>query len=87
MTGVLMCDVIAELFMIQDSSVDFGDTWSFMDRRLADVRDVGHLTQQVGGETCLLFIAASGTDITVLAYVHTHTHTHTLCMSNAPAGG
>lgn len=48
--GVHVCDVIAELFMVQDSSVDFTDTWSFMDRRLANVRESGHLTQQVGGD-------------------------------------
>lgn len=48
--GMHVCDVVTELFMVQDTSVDFSDTWSFMDRRLADVRDAGHLTQQVSGD-------------------------------------
>ncbi|XP_077983001.1 ubiquinone biosynthesis protein COQ9, mitochondrial-like [Glandiceps talaboti] len=33
-----------EMFMIQDSSFDFEETWSFLDRRLADAASFGHLS-------------------------------------------
>ena len=37
-----------ELFMTQDKSKDFRDTWEFLDRRLEDVKDVGMATRNVG---------------------------------------
>ncbi|XP_070576072.1 ubiquinone biosynthesis protein COQ9, mitochondrial-like [Ptychodera flava] len=32
-----------EMCLIQDNSLDFEETWSFLDRRLADAASVGHL--------------------------------------------
>ncbi|KAM3829199.1 LOW QUALITY PROTEIN: ubiquinone biosynthesis protein COQ9, mitochondrial [Vipera latastei] len=36
-----------ELVMIQDSSLDFEDTWSFLYNRVADAMNVGHTAKQV----------------------------------------
>ena len=32
---------MTELFMLQDESLDFADTWAFLDRRLADLEKIG----------------------------------------------
>ncbi|KAJ3042098.1 Ubiquinone biosynthesis protein coq9, mitochondrial [Rhizophlyctis rosea] len=39
--------VPAELYMTQDKSVDFEETWAFLDRRLQDVGTVGRTTAEV----------------------------------------
>lgn len=45
--------LFAELYMIQDNSVDFQDTWSFMSRRFEDTKTVTRSRKQfdefVGG--------------------------------------
>merc|ERR1712226_236163 len=35
----------AEVFMVQDQSPDFQDTWLFLDRRLADLQGVPDISQ------------------------------------------
>lgn len=37
-----------ELFMSQDTSPDFADTWAFLDRRLADVHKSGSAVGEIG---------------------------------------
>ncbi|KAJ6666216.1 hypothetical protein lerEdw1_001121 [Lerista edwardsae] len=36
-----------ELVMIQDSSPDFAETWSFLENRIADAMNMGHTAKQV----------------------------------------
>lgn len=42
-----------ELFMLQDKSEDYVDTWGFLDRRMADVITVGKAVGQVSGSSVL----------------------------------
>ena len=37
----------SELFMLQDKSEDFRDTWSFMQRRVNNVMKLGEVAAQV----------------------------------------
>ncbi|TGZ82741.1 ubiquinone biosynthesis protein COQ9 [Ascodesmis nigricans] len=37
-----------ELFMTQDRSADFAETWKFLDRRLEDVQSLGKATANIG---------------------------------------
>ena len=37
----------SELYMVQDSSVDYQDTWDFLNRRLEDTVTFSHTRQQV----------------------------------------
>lgn len=43
----------AELFMIQDKSEDFKDTWDFLDNRLRDAQLLGKAARQVCGKSVL----------------------------------
>lgn len=42
-----------ELVMIQDSSPDFQDTWTFLDNRIQDVVNMATTAKQVESETLL----------------------------------
>ena len=37
----------AELYMVQDSSVDYQNTWDFLDHRLEDANAISHNRLQV----------------------------------------
>lgn len=38
---------ILELYMLQDKSDEFENTWSFLDRRFANIRNTGNFLQSV----------------------------------------
>eukprot|EP00117_Sycon_ciliatum_P031205 scpid53740/ scgid24450/ Ubiquinone biosynthesis protein COQ9, mitochondrial len=41
-----------ELFMLQDTSADYSDTWQFLDRRLSDVGQIGSIQATVRQAVC-----------------------------------
>lgn len=42
----LLCKIL-ELYMLQDKSDEFENTWSFLDRRFANIRNTGNFLQSV----------------------------------------
>ncbi|KAH0619459.1 hypothetical protein JD844_000107 [Phrynosoma platyrhinos] len=54
-----------ELVMIQDSSPDFEDTWSFLQNRIADAMNMGHTAKQVQATGEALVQGLMGAAVTV----------------------
>ena len=41
------CVLFAELYMVQDKSRDFLDTWDFLETRISDIKDLGKIYDDV----------------------------------------
>ncbi|XP_061449760.1 ubiquinone biosynthesis protein COQ9, mitochondrial isoform X2 [Rhineura floridana] len=54
-----------ELVMIQDSSPDFEDTWSFLQNRIADAMNMGHTAKQVQATGEALIQGLMGAAVTI----------------------
>lgn len=46
MFAMLYC-MHAELYMVQDKSRDFLDTWDFLETRISDIKDLGKIYDDV----------------------------------------
>ena len=42
-----MCSILTELYMVQDTSDDFQDTWDFLETRLDDIKDLNKIYEEV----------------------------------------
>nr|XP_056718593.1 ubiquinone biosynthesis protein COQ9, mitochondrial [Euleptes europaea] len=54
-----------ELVMLQDTSPDFEDTWSFLENRVADAMNMGHTAKQVQATGAALVQGLMGAAVTI----------------------
>lgn len=47
-SSAIRIDFVTEIYMTQDKSPGYRDTWAFLDRRLKDVKEVGSIVKGVG---------------------------------------